>query len=525
MKKAVLCLLALACLLTLSSCGGAFRRSSVLEGEETALLLRDDKERDLSDAGGTRLADGDVIRTGAGGSAWLRLDEDKTLLLDENSELGISGGGTGFTLELTAGTLLVRIDRPLGTAETFDVVVGSTVLGVRGTVFSVEREASGRALLCVYQGRVAVADRSGSEAVTVEKGQSVRFVPDSGALDGEVGPIDFNALSDFLAGNVADYAREAMARGADETPTAPPDGAVPESEPPQESDFSDDPVGTPDGEVPPTIVPERPSLPPSGGTAAPPAAIRYTVVFDLDGGRIGSAGGRILAEVESGRGAVPPEGVVKDGSVFAGWVTERGGETPAELGKISGNLTVYAKWDTIDAPEPEFTPIPPKVTFSYRWDGAHFQPCADIAWVAGCESAYLLWQVFDGDGEALASSGRIEGVDGTVNERQTVLTLSHPSDTGLYPAGYLLRLTPYCSIDGKDTALAPVEMALPYLEADATEGGSPVLSTNIGLYFHHAYDSLTVIQEGETLRVTGRLLPLTGEAVPLEIDLAVRPTA
>ena len=514
MRKYVLCLAACLLLSMLSGCGGPFRHAGVLEIEGGVTLTRGDGEPEALSGEQAALKDGDALRTDPGANAWLRLDENKTVLLDEDTEMDLAYAGGGFRLTLQRGGILVRIDKPLGTAETFDVAVGKLLLGVRGTVFSVALDAGGSALLNVYQGRVAVTDMGGSELTTVEKGYSVRFDPDRGSLSGEAGPIDYAALSALFAESVADYARESMAQASQGESPLPQD-----TEEPGAQEAEPENTGDPDA---PEAEPSGEAVPPAEGAAPPaatPAPVFFTVIFDLDGGRLGSATGSILTEVESGQGAAPPKGIVKDGYTFTGWMTQRGGDAPAALGRITANTTVYAKWEPIDAPAVAPILPQPQVQFSYLWDGEHFQPAADVDWASGGESAYLLWQVYDGGGKALSSSGRIEGADGAVSVKQEMLSLSHPAESGLYPKGYVLRLTPYCTAGGIETALDPVEMALPYLEFEEAAGAGPVLSTNVGLYFRHSYDSLAVTREGDRSRAAGRLHPLSGADVTLEVEV------
>ncbi|MGN0427625.1 MAG: FecR domain-containing protein [Agathobacter sp.] len=88
------------------------------------------------------LDSGDRIFVGADSTMRLKLDEDKYILVEENSILSIVAEGTSAdsktSIHLEQGAITNEIQNPLSENSTYNVSTPNSVMAVRGTVFRVE---------------------------------------------------------------------------------------------------------------------------------------------------------------------------------------------------------------------------------------------------------------------------------------------------------------------------------------------------------------------------------------------------
>ena len=83
---------------------------------------------------GMRLFDGDVITTALGSTVYVRIDDDKNILLAEDSVLKISEMKTGkLVLSLDKGQLFFDVENKLGDDEEMSFNAGGTTMSIRGT--------------------------------------------------------------------------------------------------------------------------------------------------------------------------------------------------------------------------------------------------------------------------------------------------------------------------------------------------------------------------------------------------------
>ncbi len=72
----------------------------------------------------------------------LRLDEDKYVMVEENSALSIEAAGTmedsRTKINLTKGAIVNEIQNPLSAGSTYEVTTPNSIMAVRGTIFRVE---------------------------------------------------------------------------------------------------------------------------------------------------------------------------------------------------------------------------------------------------------------------------------------------------------------------------------------------------------------------------------------------------
>lgn len=275
---------------------------------------------------------------------------------------------------------------------------------------------------------------------------------------------------------------------------------------------------------PPPQPDSTPPTPVSSSSITEPAPLpsaQVEVIFCLDGGRVGNETEDIYVGISRGDSVTPPPDVIKDGYIFEDWVTARGGVVSAQFSQVNESFTAYAKWRKGDALVSYENA--PTAVFRYRWSVDEFHPFAYILWNFQTTGGYIDWQAYDQNGAPLGSGGRIVGKDGVVTADDYEFPISPMLDNGLYPKGCTLRLTPYAYDETGEISYAPAVMELPYFEAEAMMDGDnliPIISTNIGFYFEHSYNSLNFSPQGDQqLRITGDMVPLEGEKVALKIDV------
>lgn len=87
------------------------------------------------------LESGDRITVSAGSYMRLKLDDDKYILVEENSVLSIEAEGTKqdslTTIRLEQGAVTSEIRNPLSEKSSYEVITPNSVMAVRGTVFRV----------------------------------------------------------------------------------------------------------------------------------------------------------------------------------------------------------------------------------------------------------------------------------------------------------------------------------------------------------------------------------------------------
>jgi hypothetical protein len=83
--------------------------------------------------------------------------------------------GRKLALTLTGGEITARIDKPLEADEAFTVHVGTMVMGVRGTEFTVRLDADNIVTVSVEHGIVAVMDLRGNDIAVLTEGMTEQF--------------------------------------------------------------------------------------------------------------------------------------------------------------------------------------------------------------------------------------------------------------------------------------------------------------------------------------------------------------
>lgn len=88
------------------------------------------------------LESGDQLTVESESFTRLRLDEDKYVMVEENSALSIEAAGTRedsrTKIHLTKGAIINEIQNPLSAGSTYEVTTPNSIMAVRGTLFRVE---------------------------------------------------------------------------------------------------------------------------------------------------------------------------------------------------------------------------------------------------------------------------------------------------------------------------------------------------------------------------------------------------
>ena len=135
--------------------------------------------RTLEAEPGLEVGGGDVVETGADGTAILQLADSVELKLRENTSLSLDSlGEAGIRVGLGRGSLFSRVIARL--SGRFSVRTDAAVAGVRGTEFFV---AYGRRIdelpdvwLCVNEGSVEVSVARTAQTVIVKQGEGINIV-------------------------------------------------------------------------------------------------------------------------------------------------------------------------------------------------------------------------------------------------------------------------------------------------------------------------------------------------------------
>lgn len=163
------------CFLLLWEKEEAYRNIRVVEVVGEATVQREEIP-DLKVYENMNLQSGDVVYTGEKSKVTLRLDDDKYVVVDENSKLVLQAEGTAedskTSITLEYGALFIDIKNKLSEDSEFIVVAPHSVASVRGTQFEVvyrelkdgERNIVDRVMkVLVFEGKVSVKPEGSAE--------------------------------------------------------------------------------------------------------------------------------------------------------------------------------------------------------------------------------------------------------------------------------------------------------------------------------------------------------------------------
>lgn len=240
----------------------AYRNIRVSEVTGTVVVNREGKEG-LAAYANMNLQSGDEIVTEAGARASLRLDDEKYVILDENSKLTLHAAGTAedskTTLTLEYGAVFSDIKDKLSESSGYEVITPASTMSVRGTQFEVVFR-NGQAKVLTYEGAVYVAPEGAAEGRTVEAGcwtAVVQTEDGTCGFDGEIKTITAEDVGSFVSSYLEDAGITFEEDTKQPEPTKEPEAEltkVPEVT--EESAVTEAPVLTDVPETEPTEAPE-----------------------------------------------------------------------------------------------------------------------------------------------------------------------------------------------------------------------------------------------------------------------------
>ncbi len=183
------------------------------------VALTNSSGRNLSLRKGMKLYDGYIVNTEVKGNAYIKLDDEKIVKLDENSQMSISKNGDVLELKLEKGMLFFNIATPLEANETLNISTSTMVTGIRGTsgyiiVHDANSEDAQTAegtkvvTLAVLDGTVEVeyyltADGSQKATITVSAGQSCTLYEGPSGTVAVVNDVEVADIPLFVASEIA----------------------------------------------------------------------------------------------------------------------------------------------------------------------------------------------------------------------------------------------------------------------------------------------------------------------------------
>lgn len=203
-----------------------YRTIRVTEVLGEVTLNREDLD-DLEVKENMNLLSGDEVRTGDGAKMTLRVDDDKYIVVDENTKLLLYADGTEedskTRIELEYGAVFTDIKKKLSEDSDYEVVCPSSVMSVRGTQFEVVyrelRDKNGAAAgkemkILTFEGSVEVAPEGKAEARLSAAGTIEVLAEENGEykFDGATRPLKAADLS----GMSAMYLKEDISEHYDE---------------------------------------------------------------------------------------------------------------------------------------------------------------------------------------------------------------------------------------------------------------------------------------------------------------------
>lgn len=166
----------------------------------TVSIKKSGGEKKLKAIKGANLAEGDTLITGSDGTAIVKMDDNKTISVGPNTVINVKDlkgtkGNETTTLNQPKGVSVTRIDNKLTGASTYNQKTPTAIMGVKGTIFSVEA-AGEQFFISVVDGKVSVQAASSSQSsATLIPGQQLAG---SNTSLGEVAALDVKNLNNFI---------------------------------------------------------------------------------------------------------------------------------------------------------------------------------------------------------------------------------------------------------------------------------------------------------------------------------------
>lgn len=216
----LLVLVMVSCILSGCKKGEKYRNIRITDVTGDAVINRDDEELEAEED--MNLQSGDELVTEKGARVTLRLDDDKYIVVDEDTKLVLVAEGTKedskTSIEMEYGAVFSDIKNKLSEESEFEVVTPSSVMSVRGTQFEVVyreiKNEAGKIIdkvmkVLTFDGKVSVKPEGSDEKRTCKAGMMEVLVE---TADGEY---EFAEESreieaEDLSGFSADYLKDAL---------------------------------------------------------------------------------------------------------------------------------------------------------------------------------------------------------------------------------------------------------------------------------------------------------------------------
>lgn len=257
----------------------SFRNISVLEAIGKVQVKREDISDVIDAYENMNLIAGDNVSVGETSELDLKLDEDKYVYVEENTQMWLEADGTAENsktiIHLSDGAVLNRLDNKLSSESIYEVDTPNSTMSIRGTVVLVKVYTDENGIVhtdyAVPEGTVVVTLHSTNgedqnKTVVIEAGMQCKTIggdefsevvlQDVEGVMSETAPIDLRELSDTSQKNLARIVKTGRVLKSGKNVLSADDVHVfiAEDEPEQEDESEGEPVITLEvtGEVIPT---------------------------------------------------------------------------------------------------------------------------------------------------------------------------------------------------------------------------------------------------------------------------------
>ena len=213
---------AVVCVVLAGGKSETYRSIMVYQVNGSATITRE-RVGEMSAYENLMLQSGDTVAVASGSSMRLKLDDDKYILVEQDTLLNIVADGDDDNartyIDLQKGAVTSEIQNKLTDGASYEVNTPNSIMAVRGTIFRVDvepdenEEANTR--LTVFQGTVGVKavmpDGTVSEGeVKVEAGKELTVEGTPTALEylGEPAEIDYDSLPEIIKEYIEELAQD-----------------------------------------------------------------------------------------------------------------------------------------------------------------------------------------------------------------------------------------------------------------------------------------------------------------------------
>ena len=192
-------------LLMLSACGKVEGTTMRLVRYTGTVMLEGAGQKDAVSEN-MRLFSGNVLNTAIESNAFISIDDQKAVTMDQNSRAEFVKDGNKISIDLTKGDLFFVVSEPLPEDETFEICTYTMAVGIRGTSGYVEAGTDGTECLIITDGKVIVTliDPASGESVNIEVSAREKLIvrsdpePETDEAVFDISRIDSGDLPNFV---------------------------------------------------------------------------------------------------------------------------------------------------------------------------------------------------------------------------------------------------------------------------------------------------------------------------------------